>query len=135
METTPLNVFIYTQVTPDQVRHTLTDDGWSSFDFGPLRLQIPTADLTRVNAAADLADVIQAQAGFWGSDLREIRDRLKAAEDARTMPPEPRPDPAAVPDSAPDEPYGGDDPALDAAVEKVATRPETRRKPTLKDEK
>lgn len=137
METsTPLNAFIYTQVTPEQVRHTLTDDGWSSFDFGPLRVQIPTGDLTRVSAAIEVAEAIGAQAGFWASDLREIRDRLRAAEEARlTDTPGPLQNPTAAPEPTPDEPFGGDDPALDAAVARVATRPETRRRTAPKDEK
>jgi hypothetical protein len=129
MEQTPLNVFIYAQVTPDQVRHTLTEDGWSSFDFGPLRIQIPTGDLTRVSAAADLADVIQAQAGFWGGDLREIRDRLKAAEDARTMTaPAPAQDSTQAPQSVAAQ-IAAPDPAMDKAVARVVELADAQRDP------
>lgn len=136
---TQLNAYIYTQVTPEQVRHTLTNDGWSSFDFGPLRIQVPTKDLTRVSAAIEVAEAISGQAGFWASDLREIRDRLAAAEIARLSDaPEPLRFPTAAPEPPtdepkPDEPFGGDDPALDAAVEKVATMPETRRRTPAKE--
>ncbi|MGR6922655.1 hypothetical protein ACU635_51090 [[Actinomadura] parvosata] len=130
MEPTPLNAFIYTQVTPDQVRHTLTEDGWSSFDFGPLRIQIPSGDLTRVTAAIEVAEAIGGQAGFWASDLREIRDRLTAAENARlTDPPELVKDLTSVPEPTMAEQIAAPDPKLDAAVERVVELADAQRDP------
>ncbi|MBB2914914.1 hypothetical protein FHS43_006226 [Streptosporangium becharense] len=127
----PLNVHLYTQITPDQVRKTLSDDGWSSLDIGPLRVQIPRGDLTRVRAARLLAETIAAQADFWDKDLAELERELVAAEQVATaQAPEttgPIPaSPTAEPPAA--EPVGGDDPALDARVTAFMEAPETHRR-------
>ncbi|GAA3078188.1 hypothetical protein [Streptosporangium carneum] len=127
----PLNVHLYTQLTPDQVRKTLSDDGWSSLDIGPLRVQIPRGDLTRIRAARILAEAIAAQADFWGKDLAELERELVSAEEAATAHvPEtsgPIPAPPAEEPSA-EEPVGGDDPALDARVTAFMKAPESHRR-------
>lgn len=129
----PLTRVEHHQVDVDQVKHALTEDGWSSFDFGPNRVQVPITDLGRVTEACELAEAIAAQAGFWARDLREIRDRLRAEEEARlasTLAPvvglTPAPEPTLAERMA--EQLDAPDPELDAAVEKVATMPESRRR-------
>lgn len=122
----PLTRVEHAQISPDQVRHALTEDGWSTFDFGPDRIQVPITDLGRVTAACELAEAVAAQAGFWASDLREIRDRLRAEEDARLNAPGPAADPPA-PEPTMADAIAAPDPDLDAQVTKVATMPETRR--------
>lgn len=122
----PLTRVEHAQISPDQVKHALTEDGWSSFDFGPNRVQVPITDLSRVTEACELAEAVAAQAGFWARDLREIRDRLRAEEETRLTT---APGPDLPPAPEPDAPFGGDDPKLDAQVTKVATMPETRRAP------
>lgn len=135
MDAVPLNGHIYTSLAPDQVTHRLTDDGWSSFDFGPMRVQLPVKDLSRVKAARALAQAIAAQAGFWDGDLAAIEAGLVEAEQAKlaehTSATGPQPaasadDTQVLPDSG--APFGGEDPKLDARVHKVATLPETRRR-------
>lgn len=134
----PLNTYIYATVTPDQVRHRLTDDGWSTFEFGSQRIQISRGDLTRVRSARELAQQIAAAATWWDKDLELIEAGLVEAENAKVAAendkvtaeaPKPREDPPAASAPAADEPYGGDDPALDAKVQAVADMPETHRKP------
>lgn len=125
----PLNVHIYTQIRPDQVRKTLSDDGWSSLDIGPLRIQIPRGDLTRVQASRDLARMIVAQAEFWDKDLAVLEAELVSAEQAATAQPTTGPiEIPAVVKSPADEPVGGDDPDLDAKVTRFMDAPETHRK-------
>lgn len=128
----PLTRVEHAQISPDQVKHALTEDGWSTFDFGPDRIQIPITDLGRVTAACDLAERIAAQAGFWASDLREIRDRLRAEEDARLNAPGSVNGPAPAPEPTMADAIAAPDPELDAQVTKVATLPETRRAPARK---
>jgi hypothetical protein len=139
MDAVPLNTYIYGSIAPDQVMHRLGDDGWSSFDFGPFRVQVPKGDLTRIRAAKTLAQVIAAQGAMWERDLDAIEaalveaEQAKVAEAVQTTGSQP-----AVPaDPSPDAPYGGDDPELDKKVAAVASLPETRRRTTRapKDEK
>lgn len=128
----PLTRTEHLEISADQVKHALSPDGWSSFDFGIDRIQIPITDLTRVTEACEIAEAIAAQAGFWARDLREIRDRLATEEEAHlnASAPDTNPTPAPAPEPpADDEPFGGDDPKLDAAVARVTDMPETRRKP------
>lgn len=75
-----LTAVTYGTLAPDQVNHQLTDDGWSSFDFGPYRVQVPRDDLTRIRAARVLARTITAQAAFWDKDLAQLEAELEAAE-------------------------------------------------------
>jgi hypothetical protein len=124
----PLNVHIYTQLAPDQVRKTLSDDGWSSLDIGPLRVQIPRGDLTRIRAARILAEAIAAQADFWDKDLAALEAGLVAAEQAATAQPTTGPIEVPVAEPPADEPLGGEDADLDAKVATFMTTPETRRR-------
>jgi hypothetical protein len=130
---------IYVTIAPDEIVHRL-DEKWSTFDYGPFRATVSIGDITKVRAARQLAQVISAQAGFWESDLAAIEARLQQEENAHTAdPPAPGQDPTPAPeptlvDQMADQ-IAAPDPALDAAVEKVATLPETRRKAAPKDEK
>jgi len=133
--TLPLTKVEHLTISPDQVKHALTEDGWSTFDFGPDRIQVPITDLGRVTAACDLAERIAAQAGFWASDLREIRDRLRAEDDARLNAPGSVTGPAPDPEPTMAAAIAAPDPELDAQVTKVATMPETRRAPARKPAK
>ncbi|MEU1736507.1 hypothetical protein [Streptosporangium sp. NPDC020145] len=113
----PLTGHIYVQVAPEQIRKTLSDDGWSSFDFGPLRVQIPSGDLTRIRGARVLARTIAAQADFWDKDLAALEEVLTAAEQTATA----QPTPAA-------EPAPSEDAELDAKVAAFMQTPETHRR-------
>ncbi|MEV4093846.1 hypothetical protein [Streptosporangium saharense] len=125
----PLTGHIYTQITPDQIRKTLSDDGWSSFDFGPLRVQIPSGDLSRIRGARVLARVIAAQADFWDKDLAALEEVLVSAEQTATAQPSAGPIEAPSADEAPAfEPVGDDDPDLDAKVTAFMQTPETHRR-------
>jgi len=128
----PLNAFIYSQLSPTAVRHTLSDDGWTSLDIGPLRIQVPGTDLTRVRAARELARAIAAQAEFWDKDLEALEGKLVAAEETRVATgPMPAVDAAAADeggDGGEDEPFGGEDPLLDAKVTRFIEMPETHRR-------
>ncbi|MDX3109573.1 hypothetical protein, partial [Nonomuraea angiospora] len=86
-QTISLTGHFYGDIRPDQVIHRLTDDGWSTFDYGPFRVTVPAADLTRVRAARQLAQTIAAQAGFWDGDLAELEARLVRVEDTHTAEP------------------------------------------------
>ena len=123
----PLNAFIYTQITPALVRHTLSDDGWTSLDIGPMRLQIPGSDLTRIRSARELARAIAAQAEFWDKDLAALEEKLVTAEESRTAT-GPMPAVAADEPAKGDEPFGGDDPQLDTKVTRLIEMPETHRR-------
>lgn len=120
----PLPISYPATIAPDDIRHAL-DEGWSTFRCG-WRLDIRRDDLARIAYARRVAQALVAEAAMWDRDLEAVEADLIAqiaAEHAKAAEPA-------------DEPYGGDDPALDAQVEKVATLPETRRKTrTPKDEK
>lgn len=75
-------------IAPDHVRHQLSEDGWSSFDFGPLRVQVPRTDLARVRAARALARTIAAQATFWDGDLAALEAELETADAKQADEPE-----------------------------------------------
>ncbi|MEV8635200.1 hypothetical protein AB0395_26435 [Streptosporangium sp. NPDC051023] len=125
----PLNAHLYLTITPDQVRKTLSDDGWSSLDIGPLRVQIPRGDLTRIRGARILAQAIAAQADFWDKDLSALEAELVAAEKAATAQPTTGPIEVPSADEPPtSEPVGGDDPGLDAKVTAFMQTPETHRR-------
>ncbi|MGW5259621.1 hypothetical protein ACWEQG_01520 [Microbispora sp. NPDC004025] len=83
-----LTTVIHGTLTPDQVRHQLSEDGWSTFDLGPLRVQVPRTDVSRVRAARALARTIAAQADFWDRDLGAIEAELEAVDAKQTAEPE-----------------------------------------------
>ncbi|WP_146607369.1 hypothetical protein [Spongiactinospora gelatinilytica] len=112
-----LPTYDYGQIAPHEIRHEL-DDNWSTFFFGTCRVSISRNDLDRIRDARRLAQVLAAQAGMWDADLAALEERA-----ARVMRPAP---PAA--DTSADEPYGGDDPVLDARVTAVMQIPETHRR-------
>lgn len=128
----------FQHITPGQIVHRLTDDGFSHFDYGPWRVAIRATDLTQVRAARQLAQTIAAQATFWDGDLAVVEARLvteQAAHIADAPAPGQNPTPAPEPTLANQmaDQLAAPDPELDAAVEKVATRPETRRRSPAKE--
>ncbi|MEV0616091.1 hypothetical protein AB0I81_22450 [Nonomuraea sp. NPDC050404] len=118
----PLTGHTYHSITPDQVNHKLTDDGWSSFDYGPLRVSVRAADLTKIRAARQLAAKISAAAGFWDGDLKILEERLTAEENERIADP-PAPEPTLA------EQIAAPDPAMDRSVARVADLAEAHRDP------
>lgn len=131
-------------LTPDQIRHHL-DERWATFEIGNRHFTIPRHELHSIKAAREVAQALAAQASMWDRELAVIEEAAVAAEQAAATPetPEPLQDPTAAPDPTPaaedadapvDEPFGGDDPALDAQVARVVAMPETRRKTTAKEE-
>lgn len=119
----PLNAHLYLTITPDQVRKTLSDDGWSSLDIGPLRVQIPRGDLTRIRAARILAQKIAAQADFWATDLEALEEVLVSAEQTATAQ-----TPEATSSAPAAEPTPSEDAELDAKVTAFMQTPETHRR-------
>lgn len=117
-----LSGHFFQTITPGQIVHRLTDDGFSHFDYGPWRVAIRATDLTQVRAARQLAQTIAAQAGFWDSDLSVVEERLKAEQDAHVAT-APAPEPTLA------EQIAAPDPKLDAAVERVAELANAQRDP------
>ncbi|RBQ21536.1 hypothetical protein DP939_02170 [Spongiactinospora rosea] len=112
-----LPTYDYGRISPHEIRHEL-DDRWSKFYFGDRHIAIARDDLERIRDARRLAQVLAAQAGMWDADLAALEER--AAHVVKAGPPA-----TGVPA---DEPYGGDDPALDARVTAVMQIPETHRR-------
>lgn len=77
-----LSAYDRSEISPAQVRHQLTEDGWSRFDFGGRRIEIPRDDLDKVREARELAATIAAQAAMWERDLAALEDELVAAAHA-----------------------------------------------------
>ncbi|MEU4577467.1 hypothetical protein [Nonomuraea sp. NPDC023979] len=111
------------EIPIDQIRHTL-DENWSTFHIGLRQYGVHRGDLDGIRARRQFAQTLAGQAAMWDKELAALEEVL-----APTSAPEPDLPAAPEPPVAVDEPYGGDDPALDKAVEKVATLPETRRAP------
>ncbi|WP_084963300.1 hypothetical protein [Thermoactinospora rubra] len=95
------------EVAPHEVRHVL-DDIWSTLLIGRRKFTARRDDLEQIREARELAQAIAAQAAFWEKDLAAIEAALTQTPD-------------------PDEPFGGDDPELDAAVARVAELAEANR--------
>ena len=126
----PLTGHLYLTISPDQVTHRLTDDHYSHFDLGPLRVAVRAGDLTQVRAARELAAAIAARAGFWETDLAAIEARLQMEEDAHTADaPAPSQAPTPAPEPTLAEQIAAPDPKLDAAVERVAELADAQRDP------
>ncbi|MFG3439869.1 hypothetical protein ACGF0J_21700 [Nonomuraea sp. NPDC047897] len=116
------------EISPEQIRHRL-DDGWSMFDFGSRRIEVRRDDLHAIRAARELAQALAGQAAMWDKDLAALEDALTPAEDSAPHDaPGPLQDPTVAPEPT-NEPFGGDDPELDAAVARVAELAEAQRQP------
>lgn len=74
-----LSTYDRNEISPGLVRHTLTEDGWSRFDFGNRRVEVPRDDLDKVREAREFASAIAAQAAMWERDLTALEAELVAA--------------------------------------------------------